>query len=219
MPAALTASLFGLLKIPANSDTARTPLLEFALHLWDNSAPIAVGLRAFLATAQLPISLGLVSYFAAIAIVGKCDREQRRRVRIDYLYLDGAFGLWPQMLVTGLGLLLSAVLINEESKAFVRSVVTESIPAVSHSWFAYVVAAILGMGGVWQMWLTLIRIPGRLLPYATGRPHWRMWWSYLWRTTIFAGIVYVGVGIAFDIVSVLAGLPADWVIERLGSSF
>ncbi|MEA5464637.1 hypothetical protein [Leptothoe sp. PORK10 BA2] len=163
--------------------------LEFA----DHASRIAYKFSILLSPAIFPFSLLLVSFAAGWgSLYGRDMSSEKREVaQHAYLYFDGCYGLWPQMLSIAFGSL--------SLKALEIFTLTESL-----SPFLVVIflGSILGgfIPGIWTLILVVYRIPSKLFKLNGYTGVWPPlflcapkgagpWTQYQIRVFVFAGFL------------------------------
>ena len=168
------AALIALAKFLQKTDEVRgNSQFEFVKGLFDHTSSI---LGQFLA----PIYLAIIVFVAAKGSLpgGKASPDAVRRARSAYLYLNGAYGLWPQMGISFFNVVVQLL----------------SVSGFNLLWKVLSVLALAF--AAYQFWITSFRIPKTLIdlngyPGDTQRNGgWRFWrrfaryWMWVWSCTI-----------------------------------
>lgn len=180
----------------------------YPLEFVDHAARITHKFSSILSPGIFPFSLLLVSFAAGWgSLYGKdMNPEKRAMAQNAYLYFDGCYGLWPQM--------LSVVLASLYLK------VTE-IAAVTNSAFLAQTSVLIGLIGIppliWNVRLIVYQIPSKLFqvngyngipPKLFGRVPKGSgpWHQYQFRVFIFAGFLIWLLNIAVQFICSVLGL-------------
>jgi hypothetical protein len=128
----------------------------------ETSASFAKTIESFIESLFVPLSLGIGAYAAARYSfdAGQSDAASRRRARLAYWYLDGALGLWPQIIIA-FGFLV-----------FIATV--QFAPSLA-PWLLLIFLPVLFQ----QYWLTNVVIPARLFAINGYRAALNRGWPWL----------------------------------------
>jgi hypothetical protein len=160
--------------------------------------PFAIAAKGYLAPVLFPLSLGLMSLAAARALVLSCDPEARRVVRLEFLYQDGAFGLWSQMIIAAAAPLpILLVCMFSATRSFFGW-------SWLQDWDEVMAFAMVGVAALRQVWLTSVTFPRRLVALSAG-PRWRQWTRYFLFVVGAMGVVLVTLEMMLDVFALIAG--------------
>jgi len=172
-------------------------------------------IQSFLLPLFVPIALAITAYAAARGSLSRQDitPESLGRARRGYLYFDGAFGLWSQMVIASTPVFAL--------RAFNAELVWIGVPLA----LAYFTAAI------YQIWLTGRVIPMRLFElngypktypklFSRKDPNAKRWSRYTIFWFLFAGFAVWAILFALVEISALGGIALvvvqDWFRHLFG---